>query len=117
MPQKHTRMLNGKRYLWYTERLWALAASLKPFPKKLDEIPELEMDCWFIDREPTIRRISEHYQRIRDCDPSWPIILNAEGDLMDGGHRVCKALAEGKATVMAVQFLETPAPDEIVSRR
>jgi hypothetical protein len=63
--------------LWYTERLWRLAA------------------------------------RINDADLSKPIILNADGSLMDGGHRLCKALLEGRQTILAVRFDVMPTPDEI----
>ena len=41
------------------------------------------------------------------------IILNVDGSLMDGGHRVCKALLDGRKTIRAVRFQAMPEPDEI----
>ena len=35
-------------------------------------------------------------------------------EVMDGGHRLCKALLENRTTVLAVQFPAMPAPDEVV---
>ena len=32
---------------------------------------------------------------------------------MDGGHRLCKAILEGRKTIKAVQFTTMPEPDEI----
>jgi hypothetical protein len=37
--------------------------------------------------------------------------LSADGRVMDGMHRVVKALTEGRATISAVQFDVQPAPD------
>ena len=51
--------------------------------------------------------------RINEATLDHPVILNADGSLMDGGHRICKALLEGRKTVMAVQFETMPEPDEI----
>ena len=113
MAEKHTTMRDGKRLLWYTERLWELAASLEPFEMALEDVAELDQNCWFPEREPTLRRIAEHSRRIRDADLGWPIILNADGSLMDGGHRVCKALLEGKTSILAVKFDSMPPPDEV----
>lgn len=41
----------------------------------------------------------------------WPIILAADGRVMDGMHRVARALMDGRATVDAVRFAKTPPPD------
>jgi len=79
----------------------------------VSDISELDRDCWFVGREPTLRRVAEHSARIRDADLSRPIILNADGSLMDGGHRLCKALLLGMKTIKAVQFDVMPEPDEI----
>ena len=43
---------------------------------------------------------------------SYPIILNQDVELMDGGHRICKALVNGQSSILAVRFDPTPEPDE-----
>lgn len=113
MAHKHTTIKNGKRLLWYSERLWQLASELEPFEVTLEDIAELDQNCWFKDREPTLREMSNHFRRIRDTDLEHPVILNADGSLMDGGHRICKAVVEGRDTIVAVQFTIMPEPDEI----
>ncbi len=81
---------------------------------EIEQIPELDINCWFERREPTLREIAGHAQRIAQADLAYPVILNEDGALMDGGHRLCKALAEGRTTIVAVQFPQTPEPDERV---
>ena len=115
MTEKHTRIVGGERFIWYTERLWEHASTLNPFEVTIDEIPEVDLDCWFETRTPTIREVAKHAARIAEADLRYPVILNADGALMDGGHRICKALVNGQTTVAAVRFDETPEPDVRVS--
>ena len=114
MPQKHSTIRNGKRLVWYTEKLWAQSQDLSPFKIEIASIKELDRDCWFgPEKEPTLREIAQHCQRIMEASLEIPIILNDDGSLMDGGHRICKALIKGQKTIGAVRFESMPEPDEI----
>ena len=113
MAEKHTTVREGKRLLWYTERLWKEAEELKPFEIDVSSLKELDQNCWFDLREPTLREVAKHFERIQSTQLKYPIILNEDGSLMDGGHRLCKALLEGKSKIMAVQFPVMPEPDEV----
>ena len=97
-----------------TRRLWRLAAGLPVTEVAIDDIPEFDEDCWFGDRNtPTCKAVADHARRIMTADLSHPVILNADGRLMDGGHRIARAWIEGRKTVQAVRFPVTPEPDEI----
>ena len=56
-----------------------------------------------------------HIRAVLDADLNCPIILDDEGDIMDGRHRVAKAILEGKATIKYVRFDKTPPWDYVVS--
>ena len=114
MVEKHTTIRNGQKLVWYTKRLWRESADLPQFEILVSDIQELDMNCWFEAREPTLKEVAQHAVRIRDADLKYPIILNSDGSLMDGGHRVCKALIEGREKVTAVRFLNMPEPDEVL---
>ncbi|MOA54550.1 hypothetical protein D3C78_1781890 [compost metagenome] len=47
------------------------------------------------------------------ADLAYPIILDSEGRVMDGMHRVSKALMQGATHIDAVQFEQDPAPDYV----
>lgn len=55
--------------------------------------------------------IAHHVRRALDVETAHPIILDETGFIMDGWHRVLRALIDGKATIRAVRFDQTPAPD------
>ena len=55
--------------------------------------------------------IAHHVRRALDVDTSHPIIMCQQGFIMDGWHRVLRALIDGKTTIKAVRFVETPPYD------
>jgi hypothetical protein len=50
---------------------------------------------------------------VHAADLSFPVIIGADGLVMDGMHRVAKSLLLGMSTVRAVQFVEQPSPDHV----
>ncbi len=112
MSERHSRIVGAERHIWLTQELWRLASHLIPFETAIDSIPEVDISCWFESRQPTLREIAKHTARIQAADLSYPIILNQDGALMDGGHRICKALTLGHTHISAVRFARTPEPNE-----
>ena len=97
---------------WDVHRLVALSRGLPVLDHPLASIAELDEVVWFDGGErPTLRAIVEHMVLVQAVDPSHPIILAADGRVMDGRHRVARALKEGRPAVPAVRFPVTPAPD------
>jgi hypothetical protein len=59
----------------------------------------------------TARAIAEHVKRVNETSLDYPILLCPDGFIMDGWHRVIKALVDGKETIKAVRFKELPSYD------
>ena len=115
MPQRHSRWTPAGRAVWVTERLWELAANLPLKTVAVEQIPEFDQNCWFSPSTmPTCREVAQHARRIWEADLRYPIILSAEGMLMDGGHRIAKAWLAGQAQITAVQFAVDPEPDYLI---
>lgn len=115
MAQKHSRPTPAGRAVWHTERLWSLASALPVQTIAVADIRELDQDCWFgTSYVPTCRAVAQHAQRIWDADLSCPIILSADGGLMDGGHRLAKAWLLGLPDIQAVRFPIDPEPDYVI---
>ena len=103
--------------LWDVHRLWELARALPVERVPLQEfqrfLEERRVRFWPTDREaPTILDIVTYVQRINAVDLDHPIILSAEGEVMDGQHRLAKAWMQGAGSILAVRFPVTPEPDE-----
>lgn len=111
MPETHSHLVEGGRGHWLTERLWKLAGALPVDRVAIDDINEFDMDCWFKGTAPTCREVAAHARRIHQADLSHPVILAADGQLMDGGHRIAKAWLQGDTEVNAVRFTVDPEPD------
>ena len=75
--------------------------------RDLDEVKVIDNDGHPI----SWRGFVQHAVLMNAADLAYPIILAADGAVMDGRHRVAKALFEGRATINVVQFAEDPPPD------
>jgi hypothetical protein len=111
--QYHFRPSTDGLFAWDVHRLIELSKDLVPQDISLNSISELRENYWFQNKEdsPSCLAIAEHCRLIEETDLRYPIILSANGRIMDGMHRVCKAYIEGKKTIKAVQFLVDPEAD------
>jgi len=98
---------------WDVDRLVHLSSALPRKVVRLCDIRELDDDWVGGDDRPTWRGLIEHAALIQAADLSFPIILSATGAVMDGMHRVAKAVLRGDAEITAVQFDEDPPPDHV----
>jgi hypothetical protein len=115
MAEKHSWPVPGGRAVWLTKRLWELARDLPVHSVAISTIAEFEQVCWFDATSlPTCRAVAEHAERIQRADLRFPIILAADGHLMDGGHRLAKAWLAGIRFIDAVRFSVDPAPDSVL---
>ena len=104
----------GERGLdvWDVDRLIELSRDLPVQALRLDSIGELDSEYWFKDgQRPTVRAVVEHFVLLQAANLVHPILLAVDGRVMDGMHRIAKALAEGRETINAVQFQVQPEPD------
>lgn len=101
---------------WDVDRLVQLSQEFSVRAVPLAEIHELDEAIFGEDEAPTWRSFAAHVRLVRDADLSYPIIRAANGAVMDGMHRVTKALVEDRTTIEAVQFVVDPAPDYVACR-
>jgi hypothetical protein len=79
----------------------------------LESIAEIDENWWYQEPGalPTPRSMAKHMAQVHNTDLTYPVILRADGRLMDGMHRVVKALMEGRQRISVVRFPVTPRPD------
>jgi hypothetical protein len=98
---------------WDADRLIELTAHLPRVEVPLDSIRELDEPFWFAggSDSATCRAVAVHARLISEADLQYPIIVGADGRVMDGMHRVAKAYIEGRQTILAVRLEVDPEPD------
>ena len=101
---------------WDVDRLVELSREFSLRAVPLAEIRELDEAIFGEGEATTWRSFAAHVRLVQDADSSYPIIRAADGAVMDGMHRVTKALVEGRASIDAVQFAVDPAPDYVGRR-
>jgi hypothetical protein len=114
-PQYHFRSSERGLLAWNVQRLCRLADKITPCRVLLSRIKEVDTCYWYDlgGGTPTCRNIIEHIKLIEATDLSYPIILDCNGCVMDGMHRVCKAVLNGETHILAVQFDADVTPDFI----
>ncbi len=112
-PQYHLRQTDTGIDAWDVKRLISLAEELTPYSVDPGSFEELNNNHWYFQntRAPTPLSIIEHIRLIQDCDLAYPVILDADGRVMDGMHRICKAILEDVPSIQAVRFEVDPEPD------
>lgn len=93
---------------WSVSRLIDLSKDFKVMSIPLDHI-----NINNIYEGLNLRGMVMHMNAVNDADLSFPIILDEDGELMDGRHRIMKCLLLGKHKIKAVRFDENPEPCEV----
>jgi hypothetical protein len=115
MVRKQYNFWPGEQGLdaWDVDHLIQLSEALPVRNVPIEAIAEIDSDYWFSYGPvvPTVRRVVEHMRLTNEADLSFPIILAASGRVMDGMHRVARAILDGNSTILAVRFESDPDPD------
>jgi hypothetical protein len=113
--QYHSRQVGKDTHIWDVHRLIRLAQALPVQHVPLANIAELDENWWYQspDEIPTPRAFVAHMKLLQEADTSYPVILCSEGRLMDGMHRIARALLDGRRDILAYRFETTPPPDFI----
>jgi len=98
-------------HIWSVARLFELSKDLPVMDIPLDHLNLYQKYDHL-----TLREMVTHVKAVLDADMSYPIILDEDGELMDGRHRIMKALLEGRKTIKAVRFEENPDPCQIAKK-
>lgn len=111
--QYHFRKSEHGLLAWDVRKLVAGTVALLPEKIPLACIGELDECFWFElgGAVPSCRQIAEHARLIDDADLKYPIIVDPDGRVMDGMHRVCKASNQGLDFICAFRLPELPEPD------
>ena len=109
--QYHFRAAPAGLKAWDVDRLVSLSKDLVPELVPTADIRELDEAYW--GGSMTCREVAEHARLIQAADPTCPVILSSDGRIMDGMHRVLKAILQGMSQIPAVRFSSDPAPDYV----
>ena len=81
---------------WDVDRLAELSRKFTVRAVPLEEIEELDDALFGADEAPTWRSFAAHCRLVQEAELRYPIIRAANGAVMDGMHRVSKALVVGR---------------------
>ncbi len=102
---------------WDVDRLIRMTVDFPVERVLVAEIREVDSVYWFDDvHRPTVRNIVEHWRLMQQTETTYPIILGPDGRVMDGMHRIARALVEQREVIDAVRFTVLPPADYLDCR-
>ena len=111
--QYHIRQVGSDTHVWDVNRLLRVHADLPTEQLALADVAELQQAYWYADSHPSTLELIEHMRLVAAADLAYPILIDAEGGLMDGMHRIVKAVLAGHSHIAAQRLPHTSAPDYI----
>jgi len=108
--RKFNRFIDLNKNVWIVNHLIWKARELPIIDYSIENITIDDKLFWKLE---TTRDFLVHYEKVNLANLDYPIILSAEGEVMDGRHRIIKAILEGRKSVKAVKFGITPDPDYV----
>ena len=102
---------NGKS-VWQIEDLWNAVEGMPVHHMPVELfVEQLQGTCWTQgDETVTPNWVLSHTRRILGADLEYPMIIDSEGIILDGIHRLCKAVIEGRETVAVQRIVLMPDP-------
>lgn len=99
---------DGRGNKYSVARLVDAAKDLEPFDMPIAGI-DLDAQIW---SGCNIFWLAFHVKKVQEADLSKPIILDWNGSIADGRHRLIKAIVEGRRTIKAVRLTWEIEPDK-----
>ena len=111
--QYHFRKVGEDVHIWDVNKLIDVTSDIVPEEVPLDTIKEIDEEYWYSigGAKPTCRDLANHFDLIQAADLKYPILLCHQGRVIDGMHRVCKALSLGYSSILAKRLKMEIEPD------
>jgi hypothetical protein len=103
-----TKEVDGEVLGWTDTTLWKAVEHLPPQTISVTRFP-LKFDIW--SKPGDQEELAGHLERILKADLDFPIILDSHGEILDGYHRLAKAMLMNHLRVRVVWLNPMPPPD------
>ena len=105
---KDGQMAQLNKARWSVARLIELSRDFEVF-----SIPLKGLNVYYTYADLSLREMVTHIEAVNNADLKYPIILDEDGELLDGRHSIMKAMLNRDESINAVRFDENPSPCEV----
>ncbi|CAH9019436.1 hypothetical protein [Candidatus Nitrosacidococcus sp. I8] len=115
--QYHLRNSADGILAWDIHKLIILTSTLRVESIPINTISELDESYWYSNNDeiPSCRSIANHMRLVQEANLIYPIILCPNRRVMDGMHRVVKALLEDHTHIYGYFLPILPDPDYVIT--
>ena len=106
--------LNMKTYDWKSQSYnWeSISKIIARLERGHYQTKDVEIDLSVIDLSKynfnncNLFEFMTHYKLVEDSNLNYPVIVNSRGNIIDGRHRLCKAIMKGKKKLKWIMVLD-----------
>lgn len=108
---------NIKNWDWKSQVVWEEKFSIPNLINKIEQgyyktkIVKLNLEVYNLRVDnfkcETLFEFLTHYKLVDKANLKYPVIINQEGQVVDGRHRVCKAILKWMKEINAIQILDS----------
>ena len=101
MPRAVENIYIDGTKVYNVERLWSMVSRRKPKRIKTSELSDiLTSRVWYKTPKDIIKnKNGSHWNRIKNANMRYPIMMTEDGSVIDGCHRWCKAYIKKQKTI------------------
>ena len=106
-------MENGKQvYRWDVRTLWNSSTKFPIESCPIESITSIDVLMWKTRKNQKfcVEELAHHLRKFLKVDTSFPILLFSDGSLIDGAHRIARAMSNGEETVKVRRFTRENMP-------
>ena len=102
--------------IWYVSTLVELSKTMPIETRKVEDIRAIKLNLPLLKNHGVTHvELAYHMKVAMEANMDYPILLGRDGRILDGHHRLIKAIALGVPEIKVVQFKIDPEPDKIVA--
>lgn len=102
------QMCSLGRHSWSVTRLHELTRAMPVMT-----VPLKHLHLYYTYEKLTLREMVMHMRAVESANLEYPIILDEDGELLDGRHRLMKAMLRNAKTIKVVRFDTNPPPCKV----
>lgn len=111
--------LNTQLWDWKWQTIWSdddkiqISTLISRIDRKYYKTRQVKLDLKVINLAdnsfecPNLFEFLTHYKLVEKANLKYPIIINNQWTVIDGRHRICKAILLGKKHLKAIQILDS----------
>lgn len=99
--------------VWQDDNKISIGSLMNNIENKYYQTKQVEIDLSVISLDKYWFKVDDlfdfivHYKLVQNANLDYPVIVNQKGTIIDGRHRLCKAIIEGQKKLKGIMIIDS----------